>query len=120
MGGADDVEFTASQQLMQEAEDLFKKLAQIQGNDAAKEQFWNVPAAEAQSGHNKDFSVSVYLALLEAFYTSCRGAEGKFTSTGTTVGECKLWAILHMCKFIKEDVLDAYPGFIVFYRRFLA
>ena len=36
---------------------------------------------------------------------------------GVTVGECKLWAVLHTLKLIKPAVLDGFPKLAAFYAR---
>jgi len=43
------------------------------------------------------------------------GDRGAFTSTGQTVGELYLWAILHQMKLVKADVFSATPKLEAFY-----
>jgi len=120
MGGATPKEFVVSQQLMQEAEDIYKKLAMIKNGMLSAEDakgFWTM---EDASAHNKMFGIKVFLLLLDKFYDKCAAGEGKFTSSGKTVGECKLWTMLHACKLIKDDVLNGFPGVAKFYERFAA
>merc|ERR1712228_534610 len=109
-----------SQQLMQEGEDIYKTLGKIkQGlkTDAEVEDFWS---KDDPSTGNQNFGIKVYLGLLEKFYTKCGVGEGKFTKSGITVGECKLFAMLHACKMIKGGALDGYAGVKAFYDRFAA
>ena len=78
----------------------------------------------------------MYLTLLEKFHGSARsalvadyssrrsktGALGvgcgngaSYTSSGNSVGECKLFVALHTLKLIKDDSLAAFPGVAGFY-----
>jgi glutathione S-transferase len=125
MAGESEKDYLASQQLLFEAEDIYKSLGQKQDTLFAKDKipkeelakFWGEPD---QTTHNKDFGIGVYLQLLEEFYAKCAAGDGKFTTSGCTVGECKLWATLHMLKMIKEDVLAPFAGVLRFYTRFSA
>ena len=57
---------------------------------------------------------------LDKFHASCgTSSDGKFTSSGTTIGECKLFAMLHACVMAKPTALDANPATKAFYERFL-
>jgi len=118
MGGAGPKEIAISQQLMCQAEDIYKQLGMLKngfiaGKDA--EAFWE---AVDEKSHNRNFGVKVYLQLLEAFYKTCGAEGGKFTTSGVTVGECKLFATLHILILIKADILKDYPGLNSFYTRF--
>lgn len=120
MGGNSSKDFAISQQLMNQAEDIYQKLSKLKtgyitGEDA--DAFWT---DENEQTHNRNFGVKVFLKLLEAFYANCGGEKGKFTSSGKTVGECKLFSSLHILKLIKADILAAYPGLTAFYDRFAA
>merc|ERR1719362_878999 len=72
------------------------------------------------TSHNKDFGVFAYLTTTDAFYTKCGVGEGKFTTSGKTVGECKLWSMLHCCVMIQPECLESFDGLKLFYNRFLA
>jgi len=120
MAGHDLKEFAISQQLMNQAEDIYQKLSKlkgglISGDEAAA--FWT---DENEQMHNRNFGVKVLLKLLEAFYNNSSATDGKFTSSGVTVGECKLFSSLHALKMTKGNVLDDYPGLSSFYDRFKA
>mmetsp|Transcript_100842 Transcript_100842/g.314366 ORF Transcript_100842/g.314366 Transcript_100842/m.314366 type:complete len:155 (+) Transcript_100842:123-587(+) len=125
MAGTSQADFLISQQLMQEAEDIYQRLGKVQDTIAAKDKvppevlqkFWAKPDPGSYASHNREFGVHVYLSLIEAFYKRCGGA-GKFTSTGRTVGECKLWTMLHALKMIQGDVLSDYEGVASFYEAF--
>mmetsp|Transcript_83860 Transcript_83860/g.164204 ORF Transcript_83860/g.164204 Transcript_83860/m.164204 type:complete len:230 (+) Transcript_83860:77-766(+) len=126
MAGATEKDFWVSQQIMHEAEDVYQKLVRIQDTIYAKHK---VPNEQMQAfwgnepdftPHNREFNVSTYLYLLEEFLSKHGCGDGKFTTTGTTVGECKLWSSLHALKLIKDDVLAKFPGLTAFYTRFCA
>ena len=69
------------------------------------------------------------LGLLENFYRNCNGGHsgggggtGKFTESGCTVGECKLFSSLHCVFMIDPSVFDdpQFTGVNTFYQRFKA
>jgi len=126
MAGTSADDFSASQQLLSGSEDLFKKLGQVQptfysGPKVSQEEYdalWSSSAS--QSAHNKEFGFHVLLQLLEEFHQACGAGPGKFTSTGKTVGECKLFTILHILKTVKEDAFAPFPNVGAFYETFAA
>mmetsp|Transcript_50280 Transcript_50280/g.101166 ORF Transcript_50280/g.101166 Transcript_50280/m.101166 type:complete len:223 (-) Transcript_50280:70-738(-) len=120
MAGADSKEFVVSQQLLNQAEDIYQKLSKLKAGLITGEEAQAVWTDETETTHNRNFGVRVFLKLLEAFYTKCAVGGGKFTSSGTTVGECKLFASLHAVKLIKDDILAGFPGLSAFYERFAA
>merc|ERR1712013_980393 len=60
----------------------------------------------------------VYLNQLEAFYIKCGRGDGKFTSSGITVGECKLFATLKCLTMVDANVLMGCPCLSTFMGRF--
>ena len=66
--------------------------------------------------HNKDNGIPAYLSFIEKLPSD----GGKFTSSGCTVGECKLFAVLHILVSIQPSVLASFPGVQAFYTRFAA
>eukprot|EP00933_Yihiella_yeosuensis_P029197 TRINITY_DN22874_c0_g1_i1.p1 TRINITY_DN22874_c0_g1~~TRINITY_DN22874_c0_g1_i1.p1 ORF type:complete len:227 (-),score=26.32 TRINITY_DN22874_c0_g1_i1:61-741(-) len=123
MGGANDAEFLISQQLCSQAEDIYQKLSKFQNTVKIKDKctpeqlkaFWEDTDS---SKHNRDQGLHVYLTHLERFYSTCGHSDGKFTTSGTTIGECKLFTSLHCLKMIKDDVLSNYAGLTAFYNFF--
>jgi len=118
MEGYNMADFLTSQQLYGEAEDIYKRLGLIKGGQMTEEEqtaFWN---NEDATTHNKFFGIKVFLGLLDKFYTKCNAGDGKYTKSGITVGECKLFTMLHACKLIKDDCLENYAGVKAFYERF--
>ena len=121
-----------SQQLSEEAADIWAKVSRITDTVAGKkdlpdleqerEAFWN--GAEDDTKHNKKASLAFHLRHLESFYDKVGqpSPEGKFTATGHTIGECRLWVVLHVIvDHIKsESVLDAFPNLAAFYQAILA
>lgn len=120
MEGYTMADFLISQQLMQEAEDIYKRLGQIKNGQMSEEETSNFWRESDTTTHNKFFGIGVYLDLLDKFYTKCNAGEGKYTKSGVTVGECKLFTMLHACKMQHDDVLERYAGVKAFYERFSA
>lgn len=127
LGGANDKEFCISGQLMQMAEDIFQKLMRVQPSfmDAKADivaagttaDFWdNTKLTE----HNLVQGCAAYLAYLEGFHATCGAGSGRYTTSGTTVGEIKLFATLHMLVMLKPDCLDACSAVKKFYETVLA
>merc|ERR1712130_428650 len=79
--------------------------------------FWDKKSQDPLS-HNRLFGIYVYLEMLEQFSKKCsKFGMGKFTSSGCTVGECKLWASLHAVAMLEENLFDGYDGVQAFYGR---
>ena len=122
-----------SQQLLGEGEDIYTHLANIKGNLVSPEQalhFWSKATADP-TRHNRKFGIYVIMSLLETFYRKCNNSrglnesnrtEGKFTGSGCTVGEIKLWTSLHSVYMIDASVFDdpSFAGVTAFYQRFKA
>lgn len=68
----------------------------------------------------EDYGVPEHLALLDAFYHAVGAGSGKFTSSGCTVGECKLWAYLHIVVPLQPSCLARCAGLRQFYDSFAA
>lgn len=120
MGGATRAEFLVSQQLIGTAEDIYVKLTGFKRgyvDEETAKAFW---VNKDTTSHNKDFGVYAYLTALEEFVKKCGVGEGKFTASGKSVGEVKLWCMLHCCVMIKADCLAEFPGIKLFYDRVLA
>jgi glutathione S-transferase len=122
-------EVLVSDQLVSQAEDIYLKLSKLQPTTKSSEpkctpeeleRFWT---DGDDSGHNRTFGLNVYLAKLEKFLVEPVIPDvglDKFTRSGFSVGECKLFAILDILRLIKGDVLGPYPGLSAFYARFAA
>jgi len=120
MGGATPAEFLVSQQLLGHAEDIYQKLALAKRglfDEEKAKSFWT---NKDTAMHNKDFGVFAYLNTLEAMYTKCGVGEGKFSTLGKTVGECKLWSMLHCCVMIQPGCLEDFGGVKLFYDSFMS
>merc|ERR1712086_801188 len=118
MDGYNMADYLISQQLMQEGEDIYKKLGAIKNGQMSEEEvtaFWN--NADPTS-HNRLFGIKVFLDLLEKFYTKCNAGEGKYTKSGISVGECKLFTMMHACVMQHGEVLGNHAGVKAFYERF--
>eukprot|EP00927_Polykrikos_kofoidii_P022660 TRINITY_DN2108_c0_g1_i2.p1 TRINITY_DN2108_c0_g1~~TRINITY_DN2108_c0_g1_i2.p1 ORF type:complete len:247 (-),score=36.80 TRINITY_DN2108_c0_g1_i2:57-734(-) len=120
MGGLSEGDWLASQQLLGQAEDIYLRLGLIKNGRLSAEEIEKFWTNDDLTSHNRDFGIKAFLSCLENFYNKCGVGNGQFTATGTTVGECKLFASLHSCKLIHADVLTAFPGLVAFYDTFLA
>ncbi|CAE7421142.1 GST1 [Symbiodinium natans] len=118
MAGVDLTEFAISQQLLNQAEDMYQKLSKLKSGLLSGEEADACWTDENEQTHNRNFGFKVYLKLLEAFYKASGGSGGKFTTSGVTVGECKLFSTLHALKLIKDNILADYPELAGFYDRF--
>merc|ERR1712018_1079112 len=126
MVGETDEDFAASQQLFCVGEDIFMKLGRIvdtvysaMGKDKERESFWEMTDAKSES---PNYGIKVYCRQLEDFYKKCGNEleSGKYTRTGTTIGECKLFSTIHACVMVKgEGLLKDFPRVLSFYKRFL-
>ena len=112
-----------SDQLYFQSEHLYTKLADTQDTifgikpDGIAEAFWQPCDI---TSHNKNFTLPAFLQLTEEFYVANGCVDGKFTSTGCTGGECKLFVVLHALVMMSPDVLAPFPGLSAFYDRVLA
>ena len=121
MAGTTDVDFAASQQLMCECEDIYAKLTKFQPTTSkpfkgSREELTKLWTIVDQTVHNREQGLHVNLALLDAFGRS--GNDGRFTASGVSVGECKLYATLHTLALIDPDVLRPHARLSAFFERF--
>jgi len=87
--------------------------------DKSPEEFEKFMAGADQMSHSKNYGLQVYLALFDEFYTKCGGSGGYFTSSGETIGECKLFATLHLLPPLQSsDVFAKFPNVALFYNTF--
>jgi len=121
-GGMSARDYAASQQLLAESEDIYCALQRVQPTfktkdkpKAAIDEFWS---KDDSAVHNRTQGLKVYLGLLEKFHERCGHDAGKFTASGLSVGECKLFSTLHCLKLIRKDALEGYPALAAFYSRF--
>lgn len=124
MGGIAMKDYVVSQQLLCSGEEICRKLTDFQATLAepgaekeVQEKLWT---NEDWTTHNKFYGYPMFLKLNEDYYNKLKAGEGKFTSSGTTVGECKLFSSLHALVLIKPDILDKFPGVKKFYDTFMA
>mmetsp|Transcript_29806 Transcript_29806/g.48647 ORF Transcript_29806/g.48647 Transcript_29806/m.48647 type:complete len:233 (-) Transcript_29806:65-763(-) len=109
-------DFVMSQQLLAEAEDLYNSLQKFQPT-------WNVALGEqAKDGLSIKGTAEQYAKFWKEYVptqldklNSLLAGKSRFTSTGRTVGEIVLWAILHQMKLCKPEMYDATPDLAKFY-----
>jgi len=118
LAGVDDNEFLISQNLLHQSEELYQKFVQkfptITAMDKSPEEFSKFVEGSDKETHSSVQGLQVYLAQFEDFYTKNGGADGKFTASGTTIGEIKLCATLKMLLFVKADALASYANLTAF------
>merc|ERR1712217_420810 len=96
------------------------------------DEFWGSPVNKPKAlGKQKSFhgtahsslqDLQTYLAQFEKYSDDCgKSPQGKFTNTGTSIGECKLFATLHILSNVKgkEDFLSSYANLSKFYQKML-
>jgi len=123
--GSTQAEKLASAEIMQQAEDIYLKLIKSQDTISQKgkstrEENANLWEGTDRTPHNRKFGFPVMLGLLEEFYQTRKVADGRFTTSGSSVGECKLFASLRSLVMIKADILTAFSGLKTFYSNFEA
>jgi len=124
--GATEKDFAASQQVLAEAEDIFgkfgktlNKIGQDRKNDEDIEAFWN--GADLTAHIQRGAGFLAHCHRLETFLQA-QGYKDRFTSTGTTLGECKLFSVLRIAVTIrgKKTTVAKYPGLAAFYKSMAA
>merc|ERR1712232_1113081 len=113
LGGANDDEFQISQELLHQAEELYQKITAkvptIMAPDKSPDEYNKFMESADKTTHSSQQGLLVYLAQFEEYYVKSGGKDGKFTSSGTTVGEIKLFATLQILLKLKADLLASYP-----------
>jgi len=105
-------EFAMSQMLLAEGEDIYALMGKRQPT---------INAGYHQRGktgpeENKVFWEETIPAEMEKLETLLKSTSGdNFTSSGTSVGELYLFAMLYQCKLLKSGFLDATPALLKFY-----
>jgi glutathione S-transferase len=121
LGGLNDDDWLTSQELMHQSEELYQKMAAnlptIMAKDKDKGKYEEFMSGDNKSTHSNAQGLQVYLKQFEDFYATRKGKDGKFTRSGKTVGELKLFATLQMLVMVKVDVLASYPNLTAFMKR---
>mmetsp|Transcript_1598 Transcript_1598/g.3922 ORF Transcript_1598/g.3922 Transcript_1598/m.3922 type:complete len:243 (+) Transcript_1598:140-868(+) len=116
--GKSDEEWLVSQELLHHAEELYQKIVNnvptTMAPDKSPENYTAFMTADDKNTHSNAQGLKVYLWQFEEFYTKNGGKDGKFTSSGVTVGELKLFATLQILVLIKADVLSGFPILLAF------
>lgn len=123
LAGSCDRDFVISQELVHQSEELYQKISSkvptIMAKDKNPEEFEKFMAGADQTTHSNAYGLQVYLSQFDEFYTKCGGGEGRFTSSGETIGECKLFATLHLLPPLQSsDVFAKFPNVALFYSTF--
>lgn len=122
LAGADDKEFLVSQDLLHQAEELYQKFAQkvptVMAQDKSAEEYQKFINGADKDTHSNAQGLQVYLAQFEDYFTKVGGKDGKFTSSGMTIGEIKLFVTLQLLVMVKADALSAYTNLSKFVSNF--
>lgn len=123
LAGSSDKDFMISQELLHQSEELYQKISSkvptIMAKDKSPEEFEKFMAGADQMAHSKEYGLQVYLAQFDEFYTKCGGSGGCFTSSGETIGECKLFATLHLLPPLQSsEVFAKCTNVALFYESF--
>lgn len=104
LGGESDEDYLASQELLHQSEELYQKLGKICPTIMAKDKsaddfkaFW---AGNDPNTHSASQGLLVYLSQFEQFMTKCGAGDDKYTASGTTIGELKLFATLVLIQLV--------------------
>lgn len=106
--GADEDSYWASQELLHQSEELYQKLTSNCPTAFAKDKdpekfkaFWT--GADPNT-HSASQGLLVYLDQFEKFMTKCGKGSDKYTDSGVTIGELKLYATLYKVRLIQEGI----------------
>merc|ERR1712107_130727 len=119
MAGRTTLEVAMVQQLLQESEDIYQKLVKkhptvMQKEKDSKEDLETLWTDTDRSKHSGSSGVKVHLGNLETMLGKS-GFKNKFTAVGFSVGELKLWSMLHQMKHVEGDILNEFEGLKIFY-----
>lgn len=122
MGGDTQKDRIVSDQILNQAEDIYTSLHtnvnKISNRENSTpetvENFWT---NDDRAVHCRSQGVRVHLRMLEEYYNKNSPVAGAFTTSGVTVGECKLFVTLTMLKLMRDDCLTDFPGLAAFYDR---
>lgn len=121
LAGVSDEDWIISQELMHQSEELYQKITAnvptIMAKDKDKGAYETFMAGGDKNSHNNAQGLQVYLGQFEEFYAKRGGKDGKFTRSGKTIGELKLFATLQILQYVKSDVLASYPNLLAFMKR---
>lgn len=124
LAGTCDRDFMISQELLHQSEELYQKLTAkvptIMAKDKSPTEFEEFWCGADKTTHSNKQGLQVYLAQLEDFYAKSHGSGGKFTSTGTTIGEIKLYATLKLVVLVRSDALASYQNLEAFMKKYEA
>jgi len=108
LAGESDEDFVISQELIHQTEELYQKMSKLcptmmapdKSPDAFKT-FWE--GADATT-HSNQQGLQVYLDQFDKYATLCANGNDKYTTSGFTLGELKLYATLVLLDLVE-------PGF---------
>merc|ERR1712032_1078718 len=108
LGGEKDSDFNISQELLHQAEELYQKLVKFVPTAMAKDKspedyttFWTGSDATT---HSNSQGLLVYLAQFDNYMEKCGAGDDKYTTSGVTIGEIKLFATLAIVQLVDAAV----------------
>lgn len=111
-GGDSEDDFNISQELLHQAEELYQKLTKIcptiMAKDKSPDDFMKFWTGNDPTTHSNAQGLLVYLSQFESFMTKCGDYADKYTTSGLTIGEIKLFATLYLVQLIDPKV--AFPS----------
>lgn len=125
MSGSTALEVAVVQQLLQESEDIYQKLSKMQPSVVQadkgfdKERLDKLWTDTDKSAHSGESGLKVHLGNLENLMTKS-GQSNKYTESGRSVGEMKLWSMLHQMMNCDNSILNDFKGLKAFYDTMLA
>jgi hypothetical protein len=121
LAGFSPEEWLVSQELLHQSEELYAKISAnvptAMAKDKSPEAYAKFMSGDDKNTHSSAQGLLVYLQQFEDFYTKRGGKDGKFTRSGTTIGELKLWATLQCILKVKSDVLDSFQNLSAFNKK---
>jgi glutathione S-transferase len=109
--GANNLEYGLSQMLLAEGEDLYNMMQKHQDTLFAKDK-------ESAEENAKFWAEGVTGQF--GFLENILKGKDTFTTSGTTVGELYLFAMLHLMKMCKPAMLEGFPALASFFAKLAA
>ena len=121
LGGESDADFQASQELLHQAEELYQKLAKccptIMAKDKSVDDFKEFWTGADPATHSNKQGLLVYLTQFDKYMDACGAGKDRYTASGLTIGEMKLFATLYLVSLVDPD-LKFPPNVAAFMARF--
>jgi len=108
LGGESDDDFNASQELLHQSEELYQKFSKlmptVMAKDKSPEEYNKFWTGNDPTTHSSAQGLLVYLSQFESYMDKCGAGDDKYTTTGMTIGEIKLYATLALAQLVDAAV----------------